>query len=221
MLNLEMRGRGAGPSISLLLASSFSFLASATDCAVATPCCTALPTTHESEHKGFTLKLLSGLDGDLFGCLVIGNLEAQKSTRREERPETRMKTLFQHRQSCQICDGFPFKCSGDRCSVNTCSPCGFAQAYVQIPEGIGKSTSDFLRVVNLDRGFLFENSFRPCTSFHIVLKGTGGANSGRHSTILRAIFSKTLTSGACMRQCVAFKDALKRETNDLSRGNQP
>jgi hypothetical protein len=148
-------------------------------------------------------------------------VKAQKSTRRVERPETRMKTLFEHRQSCQICDGFPFKCSGDCCSVNTCSPCGFAQAYVQIPEGIGKSTSNFLRIVNLDRGFLFESCFRPFTRFHIVLKGASGTNSGRHSLMLRAICSKTLTSGACMRQCVAFKDAFTREINDLSRGNQP
>ena len=131
-----------------------------------------------------------------------------------------MKSLFQHCQCGQVCNGFPFKGSSDCRPIYTCTSCGFAQADVQVFEGVGESRSDFLGVVNVNGSFRFESCFRPLPSFHIVLERASGANSGRHSLMVRANCSKTLTGGACMRHCVALVPVQLRRKHVGVKGNQ-
>ena len=169
------------------------------------------------------MKPIDDLDDSFWVSLVIETVKKTnvKSTRREERPETSMKTLFQHRKCCDVRHGFPFQGSGDCRPVYTSPSGSFSKANSQILEGISQCRCDLLGVMNLNRGSWLQRCRRPLPFPDELLEGVCCSDPRRHPFMLGAIWRKTLTSGAYMRQCVAFTVVQLRRNHEPDKGNRP
>jgi len=125
-----------------------------------------------------------------------------------------MKTFFEHGKRRDVSHGFPFEGSSDCCPVHAGSSGCLPQADTQLFKRFAQGSGYFLRVMDLNGGFLFQLCRGPLPLLDELFEGVCCSTPRRHPLMVNAIWNNSLTNGACMRQCVALHEKRAKGTDE-------